>query len=457
MILLAKKTDLENLSKEELVEEYLRLQKEYFRQKAKSEKSRKPKKNSSNSSVAPSQDPYRSRTRSLREKSGKPLGGQPGHRGATLTPKAVPDEVIDHFPAYCSCCGEDLSGIEGNLQERRQVVDLPPISMHYLEHRVFSRQCLCGHQTQADFPDGVNAHIQYGNRVMALTAYLSVRQYVSFNRISEFFADVFSHRISEGGIQNMLDRFKERSALIYARIRENISTSTCVGADETGARIMGGKNGKGWFWTWQDKLNTFIVASFNRGYQTVVEHFPEGLPASALVSDCWSAHLKTESRKHQLCIAHLLRDLKYLVSLSKNKWPLMVKQLLIEAIQLKASMKPEDYRADNPQVAKLQSKLDRLLSKPPRSKKPGLLRFYRRLVKHKDKLLPFLYHLEIPPDNNASERAIRNVKVKQKVSGQFRSMQGAETFAAIRSVIDTCIKRGNGVLNAMTLIAQWGE
>jgi transposase len=457
MILQAKKADLDNLSKEELIDRYLKLQDEYFKGKAAREKSKNPKKNSRNSSVAPSQDPYRGRrSTSLREKGSKPLGGQPGHKGATLEPKAIPDIEIRHIPLYCKCCGNDLSEIEEKLEERRQVVDIPPLALVYTEHQLYSKKCSCGEVVKSDFPQGVNTRIQYGSRVAALVAYLSARQYVSYNRISEFFADVFSHPISEGGIQKLLNRIKERAQPVYERIRENISTSACVGGDETGTKINAGKNGKGWFWTWQDRLNTFITASFNRGYQTVEECFPDGLPLGALVSDCWSAQLKTEARAHQLCMAHLLRDLKYLISLSQNKWPIKIQSLFYDAIELKRKMNPEDYYPSNPKVAKLHNRLEHLLSNPPKSKKRDLLKFYNRLEKHKDKLFPFLSHQEIPPDNNASERAIRNVKVKQKVSGQFHSMEGAQTFAIIRSVIDTCIKRGNNVLESLTAIAQWG-
>lgn len=458
MILQAKKVELDNLSKDELVKRYLKLQDEYFKAKAEKEKSKKAGKNSRNSSVAPSQDPYRSmRKRSLRVKSGKPSGGQPGHRGATLEPQTTPDIEIKHIPWYCRCCGNDLREVEGKLEECRQVVDIPKLELIYTEHQLYSKKCSCGKLVKSDFPRGVNARIQYGSKVMGLVAYLSVRQYISYNRISEFFTDVFSHPLSEGGIQRLLKRIGQRSALVYRRIQDNISSSDCVGADETGARIMGGKNGKGWFWTWQDKSNTFIVASFGRGYQTVLDYFPDGFQNAALVSDCWSAHLKTKARIHQLCIAHLLRDLKYLISLSKNKWPIKIRKLFLEAIEIKRQMSPQDYSRENPKVLKLQNRLDRLLKNHPKSKNPNLIRFFNRLEKHKDKLFPFLFYEQIPPDNNASERAIRNIKVKQKVSGWFRSMDGAQTFAIIRSVIDTSIKRGNNVIESLNYTAQWGS
>ena len=408
------------------------------------------KRNSGNSSMPPSQDQGRTiKSRSLREKSGRSRGGQPGHKGASLEMSQTPDELIEHVPGYCQACGEGLEHLSGLLSERRQVVDVPPIEPVYTEHRIYSKTCLCGHVTKGTFPSNVKAPIQYGPGVESMAGYLSVRQYLPYRRMKECFHDLFGIPISEGSLVSAVRRMADKSQPLYLRIKANILRSPVVGADETGVKVNGKK---AWIWTWQNPNNTFITVDPGRGFNVIKKLFPKGLTNSILVSDCWAAHLKTPATTHQLCIAHLLRELNLFIQLYNDCWTKKLKKLLLEALTLKGEIK--DYGQDLPLRNQLADRLDRLLACEIDKQPPKIKPFHKRLRKNKDYLFPFLYHQKVPADNNASERAIRNVKVKQKISGQFFNHDNAMDFAIIRSVIDTTIKNGANVFNALKLIAK---
>ncbi len=410
----------------------------------------KSKKDSNNSSIPPSHDQDRAaKNMSLRKKSGRSRGGQHGHKGHSLEMTETPDEVIEHVPGYCQVCGEELGHLPGLLLERRQVVDIPPIEPIYTEHRVYSKTCFCGHVTKGTFPSKVKAPIQYGPGVESMAGYLSVRQYLPYRRMKECFHDLFGIPISEGSLVSVVRRLASKSLPLYSRIKENILRSPVVGADETGAKVNGKK---AWFWTWQNPNNTFITIDPSRGFKLIKRVFPDGLKNSVLVSDCWAAHLKTPAITHQLCIAHLLRELNYFIELYDDRWAKKLKKLLLEALKLKSEI--YDYGQDHPLRNQLVGRLDSLLAYEIDKQPPKIKPFHKRLRKNKDHLFPFLYHEKVPADNNASERAIRNVKVKQKISGQFFNHDNAMDFAIIRSVIDTTIKNGVNVFNALKLIAK---
>ena len=410
----------------------------------------KSKKDSSNSSAPPSHDHYSTTgNKSLRKQSGRKRGGQLGHKGHTLELSQTPDQVIEHQPYYCQGCGEELQQQSGMLKERRQVIDIPPISSACSEHRVFSKTCSCGHVTKGTFPVNVKAPIQYGPGIESMAGYFSVRQYLPYRRMKECFEDLFGTVISEGSLVSAVRRIAGKSQPVYQRIKENILASAVVGADETGAKVNGKKE---WFWTWQTPNNTLITVDPSRGFKAVEHTFPDGLTNSILVSDCWAAQLKTPAATHQLCIAHLLRELNFFIEVYGNGWAKDFQELLFDALKLKSKM--DNYRPNHPQRNQLIQRLEGLLAYQIDKQPPKIKPFHKRLLKNRDYLFPFLYQREVPPDNNASERAIRNVKVKQKISGQFINHNNARDFAIIRSVIDTAIKNGANVFNSLKLIAK---
>ena len=411
------------------------------------------RKDSHNSSIPPSKDENRpNRTNSLREKSGKKVGGQPGHEGNTLKMTANPDEIIDHLSCFCPRCGTDVREMPVEVSDTRQVFDIPVIKQIVTEHRVYRHQCTCGHVFESDFPEGIDWQVSYGKNIESLVGYLNVRQYLPFKRLEEMMHDVFGVLISEGGLHSLLNRLSGKGVDAYEMIRQTVLNSSVIGTDETGMKINGKKN---WFWTWQSKMATFIAASANRGSETIEKHV-NGISAKAvLVHDCWRAHFKTPVGRHQVCTVHLIRELKYLEELYKVAWPVRFRIMLIEADLLKKRLSPADYLYPDHGRSLLEKELDALLQDQIDPKHKELISFQKRMVRYKNHLFTFLHDPAVPSHNNDSEKAIRNVKVKQKVSGQFKTMFAAENFAILRSIIETAIKNDQDVLQALNVIAHY--
>jgi len=410
-------------------------------------------KDSGNSSIPPSKDENRpKRNQSLREKTGRKPGGQKGREGNTLRMVGNPDITEEHIPEYCSCCGKGIKGIPYEFVGKRQVIDIPEIKFETTEHKIYKRVCSCGHTTKGSYPIQANAPVSYGNNIESLIGYFHTRQYVPFKRMQEIFHDVFRIPISEGGIHYLLNKLVKKSQPAYEMIKEKLQTNKvyAIGADETGMKINGGKN---WAWVWQNDEATFITISGNRGGKTIESIFKGGFTNSVLVHDCWKSHFNTPALSHQICIAHLLRELNYLSQRYKHKWSSIFKLLLLSGLNLKNKLNGIDYYYPVPQREFIQNRLRKLLDYPINGKHKELCTFQKRMKKYEDYIFTFLYYPKVPPDNNASERAIRNIKVKQKISGQFKSPTGGYNFAVLRSVTDTVIKNNQNILNSLKIIA----
>lgn len=403
------------------------------------------KKDSHNSHNPPSQDRAKpKRNRSLRKKTGRKSGGQHGHKGHTLKQISNPDKQHDLKSDFCEKCGNDVSQLEYHVISKRQVVEIPPIKPLYIEYR----QHKCTTEQKASYPKNVNAPIQYGSSVIALVSYLNVFQYVPYARLKELFTDVFSLSISEGSIENLLNKAAKKATPVYDAILNQIKAARYVGSDETGAKVNGNK---WWVWVWQNIQNTFIKASKSRGFDTVEDSFPNGLPNAIIGSDRWAAQLKIVSKDKQLCFPHLLRDLIFLEEAEQNRWSTHFKYLLKQALKLRntAIDRNQAYQVGSFEAYQVERRLDRLLARPiAKDEFPQTVTFQNSMIKNRNYLFPFLYNLEVPPDNNASERAIRNIKVKQKISGQFKS--GQDTFCILRSVVDTFRKRNLNILEYLS-------
>lgn len=409
-------------------------------------------KNSNNSSIPPSKDENRPKRKSLRETSGLKPGGQKGRKGNTLKMVGAPDIIKEHIPSYCNCCGESLDDTPAIFKGKRQVYDIPKIEIKVTEHQIYTKRCKCGHITEGEYPQEANAPVSYGNNMESLIGYFHTRQYIPFKRMKEIFGDVFNAPISEGGIHYILDRLVAKAQPAYELIKQKLQSNIkyAIGSDETGVKVNGGKH---WAWTWQNEEATFITITDNRGQKSIDQTFKDGFKNSVLVHDCWASHFNTDAKTHQICIAHLLRDLNYLNELYQNKWGQATKLLLQIALSLEKQMNVADYYVHNPRRLQIETRLDFLLNCDLPPGKHELVRFQNRLKKYRDYIFTFLYRPEVPPDNNASERAIRNIKVKQKISGLFRSTNGAFNFAVLRSVTDTVLKNDQNVLDSLKIIA----
>lgn len=408
-------------------------------------------KNSSNSNKPPSSDfPKVPKTQSLRETSGKKPGGQPGHKGTTLKMSNNPDVILNHSPNNCICCGEDLTGYEAQLAGRRQVIDIPPIKPVITEHDVYKIRCRCGHENIAAFPEGIVSPVCYGPNTQSLVAYLSTRQYIPVERTAELMANVFGLPISTGGVCYLLEKVRQKAVPAYEAIRQLVLQGNVIGADETGANINGKNN---WAWVFQNPRATYIAIHQSRGKKAIDHIMPEGFENNILVTDCWSAYFKEIAISHQLCTAHLLRELKFFIEKHPgNTWVQRMNGLIVNALEMRRENKLTPQKS-----AEVTRTFLVLIQEPASQKIKELITFQKRMVKYSGYVFAFLNNPEIPPDNNGSERAIRNFKVKQKISGLFRSTGGAEIFSALRSVIDTAIKQEQNpykTLQAISLLVQ---
>ena len=414
------------------------------------------KKNSSNSHIPPSQDQNRpKKNQSLREPSNKKVGGQQGHTGTTLECRSYVDEVVKHSPSNCQNCGTHLQESLEQLVSTRQLIDIPPITLKCTAHQVYKKQCSCGHTTVGNFPKHVANPVQYGPNVESFIAYLHARQYLPYHRMKELLNDVMGLSISTGGINNILQRIAQKALPTYNTIKQRIEQSCVVGADETGINIDGKNN---WAWTWQNEKLTYIVCAASRGFKTVQEVFANGFPNATLIHDRWPCHFLTNAKAHQICTAHLFRELNYINELYKDKctWAKEFKALLIQAINLKKEFITADYYYTNKKRDALFERLSQWLNYPIEEQYKKAKTLQKKLLVKQNAILYFLVQSNVTPDNNGAERAIRNIKVKQKISGQFKNLQSANVFAVLRSIIDTTIKNGNGVLSTLHLIATFG-
>jgi len=411
----------------------------------------KPAKDSHNSSIAPSKESISARavrrTVSLREKSGRPTGGQTGHEGVTLQPVSTPTETHHHFSDFCRCCGASLADAPLQPLGTRQVVDLPDIKPVVREHHIYGKQCKCGRFNRGEFPKEARSPVCYGPAVRALISYFNVVQCIPYERICEVFKDCFALSLSQGTVDNILESMRNSSGQMYEEIRMRIEKSPVVGADETGMDVNGQLN---WGWVFQTDKLTYLYHDASRGGAAIDKHFTNGLPATTLVTDRWSPYFSLPVKNHQICLAHLLRDLTYLSELDKTQnWSSSMLELFRETIHKRKTMNWTDIPRKN-----LFERLDKLLLCPLDKLHEDFGCLQRSLLKHRNHVFRFLSDPRIPYDNNASERAIRIVKVKQKVSGNFRAAKGADRFTQLLSITDTSHKNGMSGFKALELIAQ---
>lgn len=441
-----KKEELDGLSYEELLK--------YVKELTDNIVQEKPKKGSDNSSIPPSVDiaKKKRKNQSLRAKSDKKAGGQKGRAGITLRQVDKPDITIGvgYGIDRCRECGTSLEETIQTLKERRQVldIDLRRTQTQIAEYQSFSKTCpACGYENHDDsFPTTVTPNISYGVGTQAVVAYLSTSHYIPYDRITQTLSDLFGITLSEGTVDNMIKRTSLASQEELTKIVDNIKRSKIIGIDETGCKVDGEGH---WHWAFQDSKNTFIVADKSRAAKVIDEHFEEGFPDACAVHDNYSSYNGLTAKSEQLCLAHKLRDLNYAIACDDTRLMKDMKTLLKEAIR--------DHKKDlTPQQrvilkAKYEESFAYLLERPT-IEKSETAKQISSFTKARDKIFTFLLHPDIPPDNNGSERAIRNVKVKLKVSGQFKTLEGAKDYATLRSIIDTSRKRGLNEFESLSAI-----
>lgn len=430
-----KKEELKDLSYEELLKYVENLTDNIVQEK--------PKKNSENSSIAPSTDiNKKKKNQSLRKKSGKKPGGQLGRVGKTLHQSEHPDEIITipFSTEHCKKCGSLLTDTLEALKEKRQVldIDLKKIGAKIKEYQSFSKVCpVCGYENHDNaFGKDVAPYISYGANIQALVSYLWVSHYLSYARIVQIVSNLFNVQLSQGTVDKILKRSAKASQSEIEKIKARLAMSGLVGIDETGCKVNGDRH---WNWVFQNNEDTLIVANKSRGTTVIKETFEEGFINACVVHDNYSSYNSLIAHNEQLCLAHKLRDLNYAIECDDTLLMKDIKQLLKEAMLDHKEVMGTAQRILLKQ--QYEESFDYLLKRPT-IEKSETDKQIKSLTKSRDKIFTFLLHPNIPPDNNGSERAIRNVKVKLKVSGQFKTFQGAQDYAVLRSVIDTSRKRG---------------
>ena len=395
-----------------------------------------PPKNSSNSSVPPSKEGFgaeiKRRTSSLREKSGKKPGGQPGHEGNTRLMSDQPDETEDIQPNYCRECGRELSGIEGKEEYREECVGVRIIPV-IKRIRFLNKTCTCGCCNRVEYTKRKNP-VYLSSEIRALVVYLNIVMCMPYNRIISFLHDVMHIDISEGSIRNFIEDAGGKADAICDRIATELVKSPVAGADESGFYVNGKLN---WAWILQNPKLTLTWIAKGRGAKEMDDRFgPNALENTVLTTDRHSAYFTMNVKGHQICIPHLLRNLNYLNELDKNQnWSSRLQELLKKAVH---------WRNTNPETiadtSTWMESLDKLLNENLDKFKKPFRQIRNSLRKLKDHVFYFLKDPRVPSHNNASEGGIRILKVKQKRSGGFRSQTGAEDFMAIHSVADTAKK-----------------
>ncbi len=413
-------------------------------------------KDSHNSSVPPSKDTLAAQakkakklliTQSLRVKSGRLSGGQLGHKGHTLKMESNPDSIIEHQPYFCTHCGNDLSEVEGSVTETRQVVDVRmPVAPLVTEHRMIEKKCTCGHCSQLDFPKVVRSRVSYGPNIRAIVVYLSCVQSIPYKRLTEILYNWYGVSLSQGTIDNILKDANAKSLVAYNEIRDRIEESKVVGADETGQNINGELH---WAWVWQTPKLTYIHTDKSRGKAAIDKQFENGLPNSILVTDRHRSYFNMNVLGHQLCLPHILRELIHLTELDKTQsWSSELFELLQDTIHKRKTVLWEDIDRNS-----TIDKFNKLLEICTDNLHRKIIALIKSLTKYKEFVLKFLFDPDVQSDNNASERAVRNIKVKQKVSGMFKSDTGANTYCQIQSITQTAKKNNLNPFLAILAVA----
>ena len=411
----------------------------------------RPAKDSHNSHIPPAAESLKAqairRTRSLRKPSGRPSGGQPGHPGSTIQMRQTPDTVKRHVPEYCSRCGLSLAALPEKVSEVRQSIDIPlPVCPIVTNHESIEKTCSCGHCNRGTFPAMVKPGVSYGANLHAVVAYLSVVQHIPFKRLTGTIKDFYGIEISQGTVSNILNRMRKQSTPAYDAIRKAIEKSAVTGADETGEKLNGKLH---WMWVFQNRLVTYIFQHPSRGKAAIDSHFPDGLPRSILVTDRHRSYFNMETAGHQLCLAHLLRDLVYLQELNKEQtWATDMYELFQDSIHQRKTIPFEEIDADS-----IKDRFDALLKKDLSDFGPKYESLRKSLEKYREYVFAFLENLNVPYDNNASESKIRPLKVKQKVSGMFKSDNGGNNFTQLYSIVDTARKHNQDPFLALVAVA----
>ena len=417
-------------------------------------------KDSHNSSKPPSSDGLGKKTRSLRESSGKNPGGQAGHQGKTLKRVSHADIVVDHpLPRHCPC-GASLNAAKAQVHERRQVFDIPVARYQVTEHRTRQLRCACGRMHQSEFPEGVSDVVQYGPNVRALAVHLTHGQLLPVARSAQLLSQLFALNISSASVLAWIDQASQRLRPAVECIAQGLIGAPVAHADESGLRVEARLH---WLHTVASDTLTWYGVHAKRGMPAIEAHGILRKRIAVLVHDCWAPYWELDC-VHALCGAHLLRELTFVHETTGQGWAKRMMGLLRRANRRceaarqdgKTALTDRQIRWIDQQYSEILAEADtdnprvtRQNKRRGRVKQSVAFNLISRLREHADAVLRFVTDLRVPFTNNLGERAIRMPKVKQKISGCFRTLKGAQDFCTIRSYLDTMHKQGHNLFEAL--------
>ncbi len=411
------------------------------------------KKNSSNSSKPPSSDGFKKVIKNNREKSKRNPGAQPGHKGSGLSAFTEVDKSIEcKVEGKCEC-GADLEKQKTVNTEKRQVIDLPEKSTEVKEYLVEVKECKCGktHKALCNY----SQRVQYGEKLKALFVYMNVYQQIPFERLQELAKDIFGLSVSDGVIQSSVEQCSQNMEKPLEEIKQSLLASEVIHADETGGRCEGKT---GWIHNASNQRFTFYFFHQKRGNEAMdamgILPYYEG----TVIHDRLASYYKYNFR-HGSCNSHLLRELKFMHEEMHRNWAEQLKLLLQKANDRKNEDRvTQHFRSRirntiNDIVLKALRKepmSENIKGKRGRKPKGKAIRLLEVFQNKLDHVLLFLERKEVPFDNNLAERDLRMMKLKQKISGGFRTKKGIEVFCRIRSYISTVKKQNKNVWEALT-------
>lgn len=426
-------------------------------------------KNSNNSSKPPSSDGYKKgKQRGLRQASGKKVGAQEGHPGHSLKAVEEPDVICVHPVTTCQGCQASLAEVPVSQHERRQVFDLPPVRLEVTEHQAEIKHCpQCGQVNKGEFPKGVTQPVQYGPRIKAQMVYFNQYHHIPVERTSEIMADLYEQVIGDGTVVTASEQLAHEVESVNQVVKDYlIDTYEPVHLDETGARV----NKKlQWIHVASTNTVTHLQLHQRRGSQAHEEIGILPKRTDYVVHDDYTSYYRYRDAQHASCNAHHLRELLFLVERYQQSWAEKLMQLLLEIKQTVETAQDAGHTALSAlQIADFEDRYHTLIAqgyqanpapvretdgpkrrgKPKQSPARNLL---DRLYQQQRSVLAFMYDFKVPFDNNLAERDLRMVKLKQKVSGCFRTDTGGQTFCAIRSYISTARKNDLNVLDALNM------
>jgi transposase len=416
------------------------------------------KKNSHNSNKPPSSDGLKKqRSKKSNRKSKKKPGGQKGHEGHQLRMSKNPDHRQIHDVKKCHSCNESLEETETSGYDSRQVFDIPEIKLEVTEHQAAIKECpFCGCINKAEFPEGITRPTQYGEKIKGLVVYLSQYQLLPYERLVDFMKDIFGFSISKGTVYNFNKQGYDLLKPVEEKTKELLKESSILHSDETGISCIKTLQ---WMHVASTSLLTYYLIHAKRGKNAMDDMGILSDYQGRVIHDFWKPYFRYEV-KHGMCNAHTIRELIFLHEEYKQKWADEMIDLLLR-IKKKVDCCIMGLRASTMQA--FEKDYDRVIKKGffknpflpgdnhkrGRKKQTKAWNLLSRLEVYKKEILAFMFDKSVPFDNNQAERDLRMVKVQQKISGCFRSEEGAKIFCRIRGYISTVRKNDINVFSAL--------